>query len=330
MNSELLVSVALCTYNGERYISSQLDTIINQTYPNIEIIVVDDRSTDQTISILKSYQEAGKIKLYQNETNLGFIKNFEKAISLCNGEYIALSDQDDLWDLNKIEILVKSIKNHVLIYSDSEFANSEGESMGKVKSQYHNFAKGDSMAFILDYCTPGHAILFKKELINYLFPFPENMFHDWWITFAAINLGEITYIKDCLVKYRQHETSYTDNLEAKVITDLNKRRSKIASSMDARKKAIERTIAHLKTFYYCKSCTKENQRFILKLIVAYKQQATSYIAFRLLWIFILYGKRLFLIRKKSRLKLIAKEVVGIKSKVIFHKNMSYLRRFLGA
>ena len=320
-----LVSIALCTYNGERYITSQLDTIINQTYPNIEIIVVDDGSTDQTLSILKTYEEAGKIKLYKNQTNLGFIKNFEKAISLCKGEYIALSDQDDLWELNKIEALVANIGEHVLIYCDSEFIDNEGKSMGKVKSEFHNFVKGDSMAFILDYCTPGHAVLFKKELVAYLFPFPENMFHDWWITFAAINLGKITYVKDTLVKYRQHQNSYTDNLGARIVTDASKKREKIAGSTEARREAIRTTINHLKTFYHCRSCTKENKRFIAKLIVAYRQQQTSFIAARLLCIFLLYGNRLFPIRKRSTFKLIIKEIAGVKLKVSFHKFRSLVQ-----
>jgi len=125
MSVEPLVSIALCTYNGDTYISSQLDTIINQTYGNIEIIVVDDGSTDNTLPILKHYEETGKIKLYRNNTNLGFIKNFEKAISLCTGDYIALSDQDDLWELNKIELLVNTIGENMLIFSDSEFIGRE-------------------------------------------------------------------------------------------------------------------------------------------------------------------------------------------------------------
>jgi len=327
MSVEPLVSIALCTYNGETYISSQLDTIINQTYGNIEIIVVDDGSTDNTLPILKHYEETGKIKLYRNNTNLGFIKNFEKAISLCTGDYIALSDQDDLWELNKIELLVNTIGENMLIFSDSEFIDREGKSLGKVKSQFHNFVKGDiSIAVIFDTCVPGHAMLFKKELLNYLFPFPSDLFHDWWVTYTAAALGRITYVKDILVKYRQHPASYTDALGTKkAVKDIGKGRDKIAASTDARRQAIRTKIHHLKTFYHNRANNKKQKRFIANLIVAYRQQENSYIAARLMLIFLLYGNRLFAIQKRSKLKMYAKEIFGIKLKVGFHNYMSRLR-----
>src|ERR1700744_3577317 len=95
---EPLISVALCTYNGEKYIKEQLDSIINQTYTCIEVIIVDDGSTDSTYDIISDYAlRDNRIKCFKNETNLGFNKNFEKAVSLTSGEYIAISDQDDIW-----------------------------------------------------------------------------------------------------------------------------------------------------------------------------------------------------------------------------------------
>ena len=114
-----LISIALCTYNGEKYLREQLDTLVDQTYKNLEIIIVDDCSTDSTMQILEEYAEQYiNIKVYQNKKNLGYIKNFEKALSLCLGEYIAMSDQDDSWALNKIEYLVGLIKDNQLIYED--------------------------------------------------------------------------------------------------------------------------------------------------------------------------------------------------------------------
>ena len=331
MNTQPLVSVALCTYNGERYISSQLDTIINQTYKNIEIIVVDDRSTDNTPTILKRYEQEGKIRLYRNETNLGFIKNFEKAISLCTGEYIALSDQDDLWELNKIQVLVNNIGDCTLIFSDSEFMDSEGKLMGKIKSQFHNFIKGDvSISFIFDTCTPGHAMLFKKKLLDYLFPFPEDMYHDWWVVYTATVLGKIMYVKDSLVKYRQHQNSYTDALGARAVKATGKARDYIAASVNAREQVINEKIHHLKTFYYNRANSKKNKRFITKLIVAFQQQKKSYIASRLFCMFLLYGDRLFRIQKKSYLKTIVKSIVGVKLKLVFHKKLSHFRNLLRA
>ena len=132
-----LVSIAMCTYNGEKYIEEQIESILNQSYKNLEIIICDDNSTDNTTKLIESYIKVdSRIKIFRNKQNLGFIKNFEKAISLCNGEYIALSDQDDIWKLNKIELYLKKIKDNILIYSDLDMIDENGNLIGK------NFARG--------------------------------------------------------------------------------------------------------------------------------------------------------------------------------------------
>src|ERR1700761_5678732 len=96
--SNSLVSIALCTYNGEQFIDSQLDSILAQSYPNIEIIAVDDCSTDATWEVLQDYAQKDKrVRACRNEHNLGHTLNFQKAIALATGEYIALCDQDDIW-----------------------------------------------------------------------------------------------------------------------------------------------------------------------------------------------------------------------------------------
>src|SRR5574344_1640995 len=115
-----LISIAMCSYNGERFIKEQIDSIIAQTYKNFELIIVDDGSKDNTIEIIKYYQSKdSRIKLFQNEKNLGFVKNFEKAITLCSGDFIALADQDDVWKKNKIEVFLNNIDKNMLIYSDA-------------------------------------------------------------------------------------------------------------------------------------------------------------------------------------------------------------------
>ena len=101
-----MISIALASYNGSKYIREQLDSILEQTYQDFELIICDDCSTDNTWQILQEYaQKDSRIKVFENERNLGFKKNFEKAISLCNGKYIALSDQDDIWIDNHLEVL---------------------------------------------------------------------------------------------------------------------------------------------------------------------------------------------------------------------------------
>ena len=109
-----MISIAMATYNGEKYLAEQLDSILAQTVQDFELIVCDDCSSDSTAEILSRYAEKdSRIKIFVNEKNLGFVKNFEKAVSLCSGEYIALSDQDDVWFAGHLEILLRNIKDKI-------------------------------------------------------------------------------------------------------------------------------------------------------------------------------------------------------------------------
>jgi len=110
--SKQFLSVAMCTYNGEQYLQEQLDSIIAQTRLPNEVVVCDDGSTDATLQILDEFQETAPfpVRIYRNGTRLGPTKNFEKAIKLCSGNVIALSDQDDVWMPHKLERLEEVLK----------------------------------------------------------------------------------------------------------------------------------------------------------------------------------------------------------------------------
>ncbi len=207
-----LVSIALCTYNGQKHLEEQLNSLVNQSYPRIEIIIVDDVSTDGTMDILAKYQKSHSfIKVHQNEANLGYIKNFEKAMSLCKGEYISLCDQDDIWHKNKIERLVENIGTALLIYHDSELIKENGESLNTYFSDKLRFFKGAGVeSFLLLNCVSGHAMMFSRKVLDRVQTIPDGLFHDWWLVFAASAMGAVTYIKEPLVYYRQHAANATD------------------------------------------------------------------------------------------------------------------------
>ena len=110
-----MIGIAMTTYNGEKYLKEQIDSILNQTVSDFELIVCDDVSSDSTMDILNDYAEKDdRVHVFRNEENLGFLKNFEKAIRICldrGAEYVALSDQDDVWMKNHLEVLLNTISS---------------------------------------------------------------------------------------------------------------------------------------------------------------------------------------------------------------------------
>jgi len=311
MEQTPLVSIALCTYNGAKYLSEQLDTLVNQTYKAIEIIIVDDCSIDQTVDIVNSYAARyPQIKVFQNENNLGFTGNFEKAVKLCSGEYIALCDQDDLWDLKKIELQVRGIKDHIFIYHDSEFIHEDGSAMGKKVSDIMNLYRGgEPEVFLFFNCVSGHSILMKRELLADALPLKQSYFHDWWLAYVATNVGTIDFIPQCLVKYRQHDSSDTNILRRQRKQDKHK-----LSSIQKIER-IEQWLA------YCTDFPKnKNQKVIDQFYAAYKKRVGSYLSFQLSGLLFRYRKTVFFIRKKSKLNMlnyIYSQIWGVKTKKIF-------------
>ncbi|XWW47014.1 glycosyltransferase family 2 protein [Fibrella sp. USSR17] len=201
-----LVSVVLATYNGERFLEAQLDSIVQQTYPNLEVVVVDDCSTDATATILTRYAARYPfVRVVINETNIGYVRNFEKGMLLATGEYIAPSDQDDIWHLDKISSLVARIGDSELVYADSRLVDEAGNSLDMVISDVKPVQDFDNcLAFAIWNTAPGHAMLITKKLVQQTTPFPTSMPHDHWLCFVATFHKPIRFIPDVLVDYRQH------------------------------------------------------------------------------------------------------------------------------
>ncbi|MBC7720865.1 MAG: glycosyltransferase family 2 protein, partial [Pedobacter sp.] len=208
MNStqQPLVSVVVATYNGENFLGRQMDSILNQTYPNLEIIVVDDKSTDNTSYLIKNYAaKYSHIKVFINEITLGYVKNFEKGFLLAKGELIAPCDQDDVWDSNKISILVSEIGDHEIIYSNSELIDGNGEKLHKKLSDIKHLRSFDNcLNYTIGNTAPGHGMLIKREVIKRCIPFPAMVPHDFWLGFVATCNGPIKFYDKVLVQYRQH------------------------------------------------------------------------------------------------------------------------------
>jgi glycosyltransferase involved in cell wall biosynthesis len=213
-----LVSIVIATYNGARYLREQMASVLAQTYPSMEIIAIDDCSSDDTVAILHEIVGSdSRIKIFRNEANLGHIKTFERGISLCSGEYISLCDQDDAWDTNKVRAMMDAWEDDAdLIYCDSLFVDESGNSLGRKVSDIKNLTSYTSaIPFIIGNTVPGHAAMFTKELARQTMPFPSAIIHDWWLAFVAAANGKVQFFDKPLVKYRQHSGNVIGAIKVK-------------------------------------------------------------------------------------------------------------------
>ena len=212
MNNQPLVSVVLCTYNGCKFIDEQLQSILAQTYKNLEIVIVDDTSTDNTLEILNNFQLLdARIKIYKNTVNIGYNKNFQKAAMLANGEYIAIADQDDIWDITKIECLMQCWKDPLTLMVTCEsalFSNGQKPNLKSIKNK-KSFRGNNVKCFFLYNQVSGHNMLIHKRLLLLAMPFPDDIFYDWWLCFVACANGKIETTKKVLVYHRMHSDSAT-------------------------------------------------------------------------------------------------------------------------
>jgi glycosyltransferase involved in cell wall biosynthesis len=269
-----LISIALCTYNGSQYLEKQIRSILNQTYKNIEIVVVDDCSTDHTYEITqKLATEYPQIRSFKNSKNLGFNKNFEKAIKLATGAFIAISDQDDIWLNCKLERLINNIGDNWLIFSNSEWVDEEGKKMDK-KILADNFdLKLRTFKCLLFYnFVTGHTTLFSKSLLDYILPLPSNGYYDWWIGFVALYHNKITCLNECLTLHRIHSTSvmYRDKNSGKPAS----------KSVHVKERATN--LALLKEY---KNLRPEDRRLISKIYDAYTKDGLSLYLIKIIFYF---------------------------------------------
>lgn len=289
-----LVSIVLATHNGEKYLKEQLDSLINQTYPALEIIVVDDCSTDATVDIIKLYrQKYGHIKFYQNEAVLGPVKNFEKGMVLSAGEYISLCDQDDVWMPEKIKKIMDIIGPCDMAYCNSGFIDENGNDLGRKLSDIKNLGSyKDCLAFSIGNAVSGHAAVFSRRLLSSVLPIPVEIIHDWWLAFNAVQHSEIRYINEVLVQYRQHSQNYIGAINVK---DRKKKRE----SNKSRANSIK-----FRMYAFSGNCAVHNheERIVLqKLAKAYENYSLFNDYLRML-IFFRYRNRLLAIKKRSSFK----------------------------
>jgi glycosyltransferase involved in cell wall biosynthesis len=216
--AQLSLSVALCTYNGSRFLSEQLQSIASQSRPPDELIICDDRSSDSSVAIVKSFalEAPFPVRLEVNPTNLGSTKNFELAISRCSADVIALSDQDDIWQKDKlahIERVFLGSPSVGAVFSDADVVDDQLNPLGyKLWERYgfkgkrlRHLVKGRAFQVLLDQnAVTGATLAFRSWLKEWVMPIPACWMHDAWIAAVTAAVSDMSIIEMPLIQYRQH------------------------------------------------------------------------------------------------------------------------------
>lgn len=237
------VSVALCTYNGATYIRAQLESILSQQVPRLEVVVSDDGSSDGTLDVVRdvaqrayesSPERGARIRIIENQAPLGVAANFEQAILACSNGIIALSDQDDIWLPGRLEALVDRIEADdtlALLHSNARMVGENGGSLGYRLSEAINLTESE-VALIHDEngfdvllrrnVVTGATMVMRAELASRAFPIPEGWLHDEWLAVVAAVTARFDFLDIDSIDYRQHGNNQIGQLRPDLAHNLGR------------------------------------------------------------------------------------------------------------
>jgi glycosyltransferase involved in cell wall biosynthesis len=212
------ISVALCTYNGAAFLDAQLESIATQRLAPDELVVCDDGSTDGTLGILDAFSKAAlfAVRIHTNERRLGYVKNFEKAISLCSADVVALADQDDVWDPDKLRASAEVLEDRPevgLVCTNAEIVNRDLNPLGVRMAASLGFGSADQalvaggkalQVLVRTNFVTGATMAFRASYVPDIVPIPECWVHDGWIALVLALRSQVAFIDRPLVQYRQH------------------------------------------------------------------------------------------------------------------------------
>lgn len=216
--------MALCTYNGARFVGEQLASIAAQTRPPDELVVCDDCSSDATLECIREFTRTAPfpVRVFENEENVGSTKNFERAVELCEGDLIAFADQDDVWLPEKLQRLEEVLANEstALAFTDGDLVDESLRPLGRRvwetirfgEEEQRLFREARGFAVLLDHnVVTGAAMALKAEFKKLILPFPNDLMHDgipvihdWWTALLIAAVGDVVFVSEPLFKYRQH------------------------------------------------------------------------------------------------------------------------------
>jgi glycosyltransferase involved in cell wall biosynthesis len=286
MTTQPLVSVVLCTYNGEKYLEAQLSSILTQTYSPLEIIICDDHSVDSTKQIITAYALKDKrIRYFFNAGNIGVNKNFEQGFAKATGQFIAIADQDDIWKPEKIQKQLDLFNDEAIILVHTASAIFSGDSLpvNKTTNTAVNLMQGnDFKRLLLRNSISGHNIMFRAKLFIESIPFPSFVYYDWWLCQSATCNGVIAASAEVLAFQRKHDNNITISKR----NDLQTR------------EAVKERLTALQSFLTMPHLREDDKLFCKKLLDHYWELEYTKSSFKLFLFLLKNAQILFFYKKK--------------------------------
>ena len=202
-----MISVCMATYNGEKFLREQVDSILAQLTSEDELVVSDDGSTDKTIGILESYNDS-RIKIFHNQNNHGVNGNFENALRHAAGDYIFLSDQDDVWLPNKVTTCKNALATADCIIHDCILVDSRLNTINPSFFLYHNSTEGFWRNLYRNSYV-GCCMAFKRHILDTALPYPNEIpvFQEGWIASIAAWKWNVKFITEKCILFRRHDAT---------------------------------------------------------------------------------------------------------------------------
>jgi glycosyltransferase involved in cell wall biosynthesis len=218
------ISVCMASYNGERFISRQLQSIIPQLLPTDEIIISDDSSTDATLELIKAFND-DRIRLFSGQTFRSPVYNFEYALKQATGDVIFLSDQDDEWVEGWVETALSELNEVSLVVCDAYMIDANGEMRSPSDSKIYlgGDRKPGIIKNILRNGYIGCCCAFRRQVLEIALPFPARLpWHDWWLGLIADAFFSTRFIRDRKIRYRRHGGNLSPTGEGSTSTLMEK------------------------------------------------------------------------------------------------------------